>query len=73
MGKVTPICKAGDNNNLCNYRPIFARPCCSKIVERIMYNRVHKYKKIKFSTVNNSVSKQGILPIMLSKSSHWSC
>ena len=41
--KVTSIYKAGDSSDLGNYRPISALPCFSKILERIMYNRVCKY------------------------------
>ena len=67
IGKVTPIYKAGDSGDLCNYRPIFVLPCYSKILKCIIYNRVYKYlQKMKFLTTNNPVSKQGALPIMLS-------
>ena len=41
--KVTPVSKAGDNTELSNYRPISALPCFSKILERVMYNRLYKY------------------------------
>ena len=43
--KVTPIYKAGDNSDISNYRPISVLPCFSKILERLMYNRLYKYLK----------------------------
>ena len=45
IAKVTPIYKAGDNSNVSNYRPISVLPCFSKILERLMYNRLYKYLK----------------------------
>ena len=43
IGKVTPIYKAGDSSDLGNYRSISVLPCFSKILERIIYNRVYTY------------------------------
>ena len=40
IAKVTPIYKAGDNGDISNYRPISVLPCFSKILERLMYNRL---------------------------------
>ena len=34
---------AGDPANISNYRPISVLPCFSKMLERIMYNRLYKY------------------------------
>ena len=45
IAKVTPIYKAGDNSDVSNYRPISVLPCFSKILDRLMYNRLHKYLK----------------------------
>ena len=45
IAKVTPIYKAGDNSDVSNYRPISVLPCFSKILERLMYNRLYKYLK----------------------------
>ena len=42
-GKVTSIYKAHDNSDLGNCRPIFVLPCFSKILKRIIYNRVYTY------------------------------
>ena len=43
IAKVTPVFKGGDNTDLNNYRPISALPCFSKILERLMYNRICKH------------------------------
>ena len=45
VAKVTPVFKADDVNELGNYRPISVLSCFSKILERIMYNRLSKYLK----------------------------
>ena len=41
--KVTPVLKGGDNTDLSNYRPIPVLPCFSKILERLMYNRLYEH------------------------------
>ena len=43
LGKVTPILKSGKSEYLTNCGPISVLPCFSKILERIMYNRLHEY------------------------------
>ena len=43
IASVTPIFKGGENWKLGNCRPISVLPCFSKILERIMYNRLYKY------------------------------
>ena len=43
IAKVIPLFKNGDPENITNYRPISVLPCFSKVVERIMYNRLYKY------------------------------
>ena len=43
IAKVTPIYKAHDKSDLSNYWPIYVLPCFSKILERIMYNRLCQY------------------------------
>ena len=40
---VSPVFKTGDSADISNYRPISVLPCFSKIVERVMYNRLYKY------------------------------
>ena len=43
IAKVSPIFKKADQLLLSNYRPIFVLPCFSKILGRIMYNRLYTY------------------------------
>ena len=43
IAKVTPIYKAEDKSDLSYYRPISVLSCFSKILERIMYNRLYQY------------------------------
>ena len=43
IAKVTPIYKAGVSGHISNYRPISVLPCFSKILQRLMYNRLYKY------------------------------
>ena len=38
--KVTPVFKTGDFREISNYHPISVLPCFSKILERIMHNRL---------------------------------
>ena len=40
---VTPIYKGKDSSDVSNYRPVSMLPWFSKILERIMYNRLYKY------------------------------
>ena len=40
IAKVTPVFKTGDLKEISNYRTIFVLPCFSKILERIMHNRL---------------------------------
>ena len=43
IARVSPVYKAGDSSDLTNYRPISVPPCFSKILERIMHNRLFSY------------------------------
>ena len=43
IAKVTPMFKSGDKDNISNYRPISILPVFSKVLERIMYNRVYNH------------------------------
>ena len=43
MVRVTPLLKNRSNSDLENYRPISALPCFSKILAKIMYNRLYKH------------------------------
>ena len=53
VAKVTPIFKKGEKCSISNYRPISVLPCFSKILERIMNNRLYDY-----FTVNNILSNK---------------
>ena len=52
--RVIPLFKTGDPVNISNYRPISVFPCFSKMLERIMYNRLDKY----LTTEKNLYRKQ---------------
>ena len=43
IAKVTPIFKAGDSHDFNNYRPISILPSISKVLEKIIYNRLHSF------------------------------
>ena len=43
IAKVTPIFKSGEVTNLSNYRPISVLPCFSKMLEKIMYNKIYQH------------------------------
>ena len=43
IARVTPLFKKGSNLDLGNYRPISALPCFSKVIEKIMYNRLYRH------------------------------
>ena len=54
IAKVTPSFKKGDTALMDNYRPISVLPCFSKILERIIYNRLYSF----FSENNTLYKKQ---------------
>ena len=43
VAKVIPVFKAGDPQDIHNYRPTSVLPCFSKILERLVYNRLSKF------------------------------
>ena len=43
IARVTPVFKSGGTSLIINYRPISILLCFSKMLERIMYNRLYKY------------------------------
>ena len=51
-GCITPVFKKGDKSNIANYRPVCSLSPLSKIIEKIIYNRM-----VKFIEVNNIFSK----------------
>ena len=40
IAKLIPLSENGDPENITNYRPISVLPCFSKVLKRIMYNRL---------------------------------
>jgi hypothetical protein len=52
LAMVTPIFKANENNKFENYRPISVLSCFSKLLEKLMYNRL-----INFIDKNQILSK----------------
>ena len=47
IARVTPLFKKGSDSELGNYRLISVLPCFSRILEKIMYNRICKHLKEK--------------------------
>ena len=43
ISKVIPIFKSGDTESINNYRPISLLPTLSKVLERLVFNRLYKY------------------------------
>ena len=43
IAKVTPIFRSGDKDNVSSYRPISILPVFSKVLERIMFNRIYNH------------------------------
>ena len=52
MAKVVPIYKASDRSQLKNYRPVSLLPAFSKLLERLMYNKLMSY--LTFSSNTNT-------------------
>lgn len=43
LARVIPIYKKGDKTDITNYRPVSILPCISKILERLIYNRLSNF------------------------------
>ena len=43
IAKVTPVFKSGESSEAGNYRPISVLSCFSKVLERVMYNRLYSH------------------------------
>ena len=46
IAKVTPLPKAGNSNNVSNLRPVSLLPLPSKLIEKIVHNRVYSHCEI---------------------------
>ena len=53
IGKIIPVLKKGDPHIFSNYRPITLLPCISKLLEKLVYNRLLHHIKIN-NLLNNS-------------------
>lgn len=53
IARVTVLKKGGDSNDLNNYRPISVVPVLSKVVEKIMHNRLNSFRS-KVSILSSS-------------------
>ena len=45
IARITPLFQNGSDSDLGNYRPISVLPCYSKILEKIIHNRLYKHLK----------------------------
>ena len=43
IGKVTPIFKSGEKEDLNNYRPISVLPTIARVFEKLLYNQLYKF------------------------------
>ena len=43
VGKITPVYKKGNRENIENYRPISTLPIFGKIFEKIIYSRLYRF------------------------------
>ena len=43
IARIKPVFKSGDKNYMSNYRPISILPTISKVLERVVYNRLNGY------------------------------
>jgi len=43
IARITPVFKSGNKNDLSNYRPISILPTLSKVLERVVYNKLYNY------------------------------
>ena len=53
QAKIIPVFKKGNQKNALTYRPISLLPCLSKILEKVVYTRLHS-----FINMNDNLSHQ---------------
>ena len=65
LATVCPVFKKGDSNNINNYRPVSLLSNISKLIEKVMYNRLYSFLESKiFFTIINLVLEKIILLFM---------
>ena len=65
LATVCPVFKKDDFNNINNYRPVSLLSNISKLLEKVMYNRLYSFlKKQNFFTIINLVLEKIILLLM---------
>ena len=65
IARVTPVFKPGDTSLMTNYQPIYVLPCFSKMIERIMNNRLNMLLKTIYYTIPNLGFQKGHSPELL--------
>ena len=60
--KVAPVFKTGDLKEISNFRPISVLPCFSKILERIMHNRLYSYLVNEKNYIRSSSDSKKVIP-----------
>ena len=53
LAKIVPIHKKGDTHDMLNYRPIAILPVFTKLLEKIMYNRLYNFLQNKNILIDN--------------------
>ena len=62
LATVCPVFKKGDSNNIDNYRPVSLLSNISKLLEKVMYDRLYSFlEKQNFFTIINLVLEKIIL------------
>ena len=46
LAKIVPVYKSKEHNKFDNYRPISLLPVVSKVLERVIYNRLYNFFKV---------------------------
>ena len=66
--EVIPICKSGPKNLVHNYRPISLLPCLSKVLEKVIKNKLVSFlekQKIFYDYQNGFREKRSVLHALL--------
>ena len=55
LANIVPVFKKGSQSSLCNYRPISLISVFSKLLEKLVYNRLIKFLEKKQSLIRKSI------------------